>query len=323
MNGQGDPSGHRLRQSGLVGVDTLVAPFQRSIVAVGDELDDDILLAGQVIQRLPDLLLKILRHRNHGRVIAHGIDQVLYPNTVGLPFLVAHLADRLGAADLDAVHLAGNNDLLFHHLFTDLVIPDLDLNPSVERPPLFGGVAGDGLTVALPFIGDGFGGQAKGSLAIFGGGAGPLAGETGIVAVFGFQGTTEGLGIGVADKVKTHVEAAVHLFEHTPQKRQILLGNVRFTGAEMNRGNQVGQLDCLHILFRDQAFLGAVTLVLRENGGIKEPGGEGFVLWQVLFSRFAEACGLSGGRRSLYALGRRSFGADGGFYSGWREKKET
>ncbi len=67
----------------------------------------------------------------------------------------------------------------------------------------------------------------------------------------------------------------------------------------MDGGDQIRQFDRLHFLFGDQAFLGAVTLVLRKNGRIEEPRGEGRLLGQVIFGRFAAASSLSGSRDRL------------------------
>ncbi len=229
LDGEGNAPGHRLRQPQLVAVDALVAPFQRGVVGIGGELDDDILLAFQIDQRLSDLLQKFFRHGHHALFVMHGRNQVLDAGTMGMAFLVTQFADRLGAADLDAVHLPGDDHFLFDHLFADLVIPDLNLHPPVERPAGLGRIAGDRLAVTQPLIGDGFRGKPEGALAIFGGGARPFPGQAGIVAVFRLQGAAERLGIGVADKVKTHIGAIAHAFEHAAQKRHILLGNVRLT----------------------------------------------------------------------------------------------
>src|SRR6185369_16085751 len=131
---EGYAPGHRLRQPRLVAVDALVAPFQRAVVAEGDEPDDDIPLAAQIDKGLPDLLLEIFRHRYHGCVVVHGGDQVPDADAMGLAFLVAHLADRLGAADLDPAHLPRDDYFLFHHLIKGLVVPDFDFHPAVLRP---------------------------------------------------------------------------------------------------------------------------------------------------------------------------------------------
>ena len=238
-----------------------------------------------------------------------------------MAFLVTHFADRLGAADLDAVHLLGDDHFLFHHLFADLVIPDLDLHPPVERPALLGRIGGDRLAVAYPFIGDGFRSKTEGALAIFGGGARPFPGQAGIVTVFRFQGADELLGVGVADKVKTHVEVAAHLFEHAAQLRHIFLGNVRLTRAETDGGDQTRQFDRFHFLFSDLAFLRAVPLVLRKNGRIKEPGSECPVLRQVSFSRFAAGSSLPCSRARTRGRRRRSHRTDGGLRSGHGHKE--
>ncbi len=183
LNGQGNAPGHRLRQPHRVAVDALVPSDQRGIVGIGGELDDDILLAVKILQRLPDLLQECLRHAHHPFIVMQGRNQVSHPDAMGMAFLVTQLADGLGAADLDAIHLAVDDHLLLDRLFADLVIPDLHLHAPVARPSFLGRIAGDRLAVAYPFIGDGFRGKPQGPLEIFGDRARPLAGKADVVPV--------------------------------------------------------------------------------------------------------------------------------------------
>ena len=100
-----------------------------------------------------------------------GLNQVFNAGTMGIAIPVAQLADGFGAADLDAVYLMGDYDLLFDLLFTYFVIPDLHFHPPVELPSLLRGIVGHRLAVAKPLVGDGFGREIQRTLAVFGDGA--------------------------------------------------------------------------------------------------------------------------------------------------------
>ena len=104
LDGEGNAPGHRLGEPDGVAVDALVPPLQRGVVGIADELDHKVLLAAEIVQRLPDLLQKFLRHGQHAFVVMKGGSQVLDARAMGVAFLVAQFADGLGAADLDAVH---------------------------------------------------------------------------------------------------------------------------------------------------------------------------------------------------------------------------
>ena len=207
-------------------------------------------------------------------VVMQGSDQVSYPGAMGVAFLVAQFADGLGAADLDAVDLAGDDHFLLDRLLADFVVPDLHLHPPVAGPPLLGRVAGDRLAVAHPFVGDGLGRKPQRALEIFGDGARPLPRQPDVVAVPRYQVAPERQGVGVADEVETHVVAAAHAVEHAAKQLEIVFGDLRLSQGEEDRRDQVVELDRFHHLLDDLALFGAVPLVLGENGGVLGPEGE-------------------------------------------------
>ncbi len=239
----------------------------------------------------------------------HGCHEVLQPHPVREPLLVAHLADRFGAADLDAVHRGGNDDLLLHHLLADLVVPDLHLDATVLRPPLFGQVGGDRAGVAEPLVGDRLGGEPQGALAVLGSGPGALAGEPGVVGEFSLEGGAQPLAVRVPNEVEPDVLAPAHLLQHAAQKVEVFPGDLGVAGAEVDRRDEVRHLDRLHVLLGDLALLGAVPLVLAEDGGVEEPRRVAHVLRKVPLGRLAGAGRLanagSGTRRGGGGRNRR------------------
>ncbi len=287
LDSEGNPPGHGLRQSQLVAVDALVPLVQGGVVGIGGKLDDDMLLAVEIVQSLPDQLQEFLRDLHHPLVVMEGGDEVPHPGPMGVPFLVAQLADGLGAADLDAIHVVADDHFLLGRLFTDLVVPDLHLHAPVAGAACLGRVAGGRLAVAHPFVGDRLGGKPQGALEIFGDGSRPLPGKPDVVAVAGHQVAPQRQVVGMADKVEAHVPAIAHALEHPAQQFQVVLGNLRLAQGEEDGRDQVVELDRFHDLLDHLHLFRAVPLVLGEEGGILGPQGKALVGSQVHFDGLA------------------------------------
>ena len=217
------------------------------------------------------MMQKFFRHIQHTFVVMKGWNQVLNACAMGVAVLVAQLTDGFSTADLDTVHLAMDDHFLLDLLFADFVVPDLHFHASVKQPPLLGGIVGHRLAVAKPFVGDGFGGKSQRALAEFGDGARPFTRQYDVIPVQLYQVTPERQGIGMTDKVEPHIGAIAHTVEHIAKKLKVVLGNFRFTQAEMDGRNQVVELDGFYILFNHFAHLRAIPLILFEYGLVMDP----------------------------------------------------
>ncbi len=75
----------------------------------------------------------------------------------------------------------------------------------------------------------------------------------------------------MTNKVESHIGAIAHAVEHIAKKLKVVLGNFRFTQAEMDGRNQVIELDRFYILFDNLAHLRAIPLILFEYGRVMNP----------------------------------------------------
>ena len=142
-------------------------------------------------------------------------DQVLHARAPRLTFAVAELADRLRAADLDALDLVGDDDVLDLGLGLALVVPDLDLDAPVQRPAL----------VAWSFGAIGWVSPAHSKEIASGGSASAFWMNSAtsparsrerpcVVAVDPGEPLRQRLVVGVADEVQPHVLEVAHPVEH-------------------------------------------------------------------------------------------------------------
>ena len=123
---------------------------------------------------LSDLPQKFFRHTQLSFVVMKRRNQVLNTCAMGVAVLVTQFADGFGPADLDTIHLSGNDHFLLDLLFGNLVVPDLHFHAPVELPSFFGGIVGLRPAVTKPFVGNGFGGKIQLTLAVFCDGARPF-----------------------------------------------------------------------------------------------------------------------------------------------------
>ena len=81
-----------------------------------------------------------------------GGTRFLHARAPRVTFLEAHLADRLDAADFDALEIFLYEHFLLGDASLHFVVPHLDLDAPIQRPPLSRGVRCDRPRVASPFV---------------------------------------------------------------------------------------------------------------------------------------------------------------------------
>ena len=239
--------GARPGQAEVTAVNTFLAPAERGIVGKTDKLHGHILLAGQIRQRLADLLVE-LRRNAHGLVVdMQRGDQVADARALRMAFLVAQLAHRLHPADLDAVGLPGNDHFLLDQLLAHLVVPHLDFDAPVLRAPRFAGIARHRSRLAQAFIGNRFRRQTQPLLEIFRHRPGALARQRLVVTVGLADRALQGQVVGMPDEVQTDIGAVLHAPQDVAQPRKIVLRYACLAGAETNRRHDILELDGLHV----------------------------------------------------------------------------
>jgi hypothetical protein len=311
LDGQRHPQRPRLRQRELVSVDALVTLGQRRIVGVADEADGDVRLVRQVRQRLTDLLDELLGDRRRLVLVAQRHDEVLDARAAPLAFLVAQLADGLHPADLDALDVVGDDDLLVLGVAAHLVIPDLDLDATILGAALFGFVRSHRLRVAGPLVGDSLGRQAERLLEVLGDLAGALAREALVVPEDFRQRARQLLRVGVPDEMELDVLAVAHAFEDLGQGVDVALRDLRDARFEVDRRHDVLQLDRLELFDRNLLDGQLVAALAVEDGGVLRPAPEGLVGGQMALDRLA-------GRRRVDRIG----GHDGAVQQGADDHRE-
>ena len=218
LNSECNAPGNRFGETGGVAVDAFVPSLQRYVIRVSGEFDDQVFFAAKMGHCPHDLQQKLFRHTKHTFVVMKGRNQVLNACTMGVAIFVAQLTHGFGSADLDTINFPGNDRFFLHLIFDDLVIPYLHFHAPVEPPSFLGAVVGIRLTVAKPFIGDGFRGKIQRVLTIFGYGASPFTGQPHIVTVLLDQIPPKRQGIGVAHKVESNIGAVTHAVKHVTQQ---------------------------------------------------------------------------------------------------------
>ena len=255
-----------------------VAAGQRHVVGVADEADPHVLLVAQVVERLPDLPGELLGQSGGLVLVAQRRDQVPDARAARVALLIAHLADRLDAADLDPLDVLGDEHLLLAQAFLRLVVPDLDLDAPVQGPAIRGRVAGDRPRVAGPFERDRLGRQPERDLEELRHLAGALAREARVVAIDAREPVGERLRVGVTDEVQTHVPAVAHAVEDLAEPLDVAARDVRDAGLEADRRHDVRELDGLELLARDLLRLEPVAGLALEQRGIARPSAERLIV---------------------------------------------
>ena len=215
-------------------------------------------------------------------------DEILDTCTFRMTFHIAQLANRLHAADLDALDLLRHEEFLERDLFGDLVVPDLDLDAAVQRAACLGLVARNRVGIAGPFIRDSLGRQRQRGLEVLGHLAGALARQPGVVAVDFDEPRRQRSAVGMADEVQAHVEAVLHAFENLGQRldRRVRdVGNARF---EADRRYEVGELDRFDLVLERLAQLDAIALDRVDAIGVLDPLRDAAVERQVTLGRLAD-----------------------------------
>ena len=243
LDGERHPPGGGLRQRIMGTVDALGRAGERHIVGEADELDHHVLLVGQVLQRARYLQRELRGHVDGARLVAQRRHQVQHPGALLVALHVAQLADRLDAADLHPLELIGHHPLLERHRILELVVPDLHLDPAVERPAGRGGVRGDRLRVPRPLVDDGIRCQAERALEVLGHLAGPGLGQARVVAIDLLKPRRERSVVRMAHQVQAHVVTVTHLVEHGAQLGDGVGRDVRHSGLEVDGLDHVGELD--------------------------------------------------------------------------------
>ncbi len=270
-----------LRQRQVVSVDALVAAGQRRVVGVADETDRHVLFVPQVVERLHDLFGEVF---GDGRGLVHvpqGHDEVLDARPPRVAFLVVQLADGLRPADFDALDVVGDDDLLVLEIAPDFVVPDLDLDATIERPALFGQVRGDRLRLAGPLVGDGFGRKAERILEVLGHLAGTFPGEARVVPEDAHQGVGQRLRVRVPDEVDADVLTVPHPLEDLGELVDVLGRNIRHAGFETDRRYDVLELDGLELFSGDLLHLQPVAALAVEQSRVLRPPRERLVAGEM------------------------------------------
>ena len=285
LDGERDAVSARSRQGEVVSVDALVATRQRHVVGVPDETDRQVAPVAEIVERLPDLGRECLGYGGRLVVMAQRHDEVAYARPAGVPLQVAHLADRLHAADLDAPDVLGDDDLLVAHRGADLVVPDLDFHAAVEGPSLVACIRRDRLRVACPLVRDGFRRQVEHRLEILRDLACALAREARVVLEHARERRRQRLRVGMADEVHAQVPAVAHAVEDRAEGGDVFGRDLGHAGLEPDRRDDVPQLDGLELLAFDLADFQPVAALLVEHGGILCPARERLVVGEVAFRR--------------------------------------
>ncbi len=269
-------------------VNALVAAGQRRVVGVADEPDRHVLLVPQVVERLPDLFDEVFGNGSGLVLVPQWHDEVPDARPPRMAFPVSQLADGLHPADLDALDVIGDDDFFVPEGVPDLVVPDLHLDATVERPALFGQVRGNRLRVAGPLVGDGFGRQPERRLEVLGHLAGTLPGEARIVPEDAHQRVGERLRVRVPDEVDADVSAVPHALEDPGELVDVVGRNLRHTRFEPDRRNDILQLDGLEFLADDLPDLQPIAPLAVEQIRVLRPLPECLVAGQMPLDRLAQ-----------------------------------
>jgi hypothetical protein len=168
-----------------------------------------------------------------------------------------------------------------------LVVPDFDLHTSVQGSSLGRGIRCDRLGGAGPFEGDGLRRQRQRRLDELGHLSGAFPGEPGVVAVDPGQRVRQRLVVGVAHQVQSHVLEVPHAPENALELQDRARGNVRDSGLEPDRRNDVPELDRLHGVGKHLALLQPVPGCPVEQLRIVDPLPERHVARQMLLDGLA------------------------------------
>ena len=157
------------------------------------------------VQSFPDLPREGFRDPERLLVDSQRGDQVLDPRPTLKAVAVAQHADGLDPADLDPLELLRDHDLLDGGRRRAPVVPDLDLDATVQGSARLGLVRGEGSGVSGPLERDRLGRQLECRLDELGDLAGALPGKPPVVAVDPREVLRERLRVGVSDEVRTQV----------------------------------------------------------------------------------------------------------------------
>ena len=164
-------------------IDALRPPGQRQIVCKPGEPDDDILLVPQIMKRLSNLLDELRGHIDSLLAVMQRSDKIPHFRSPRMTFDIAQFADRFHSANFYAFDLVRHQELLQCNAVFDLVVPDLNLDPSIERHPRLGGIRSDRFAVTGPFVGYCFRRQRKGRLNVLCHLTGAFPGQSSVVTV--------------------------------------------------------------------------------------------------------------------------------------------
>ena len=269
-------------------VDARVAPGQRRVVGVADELDGHVLLVAQVVQDSQQLLPVLRRHRQTVLFVVERRNQVLHPRALRVARLVADPAHLLDAADLDAFDVLLHRHLLGDQLLVNLVVPDLDFHAAVPGTPRLRRVGGDGRTLAHAFVGDRLGRERERLLEELRRHAGALARQAGVVSKLPLELAHELHVVGVAHEVQANVFAALHVGEDLAHLLDIVVRDVDLARCKVDRWQQVLHLDRPHRLVQHLLFLGALLDQRRQAALVLRPWRQRCIGRDLLFDSLSE-----------------------------------
>jgi hypothetical protein len=276
-----------LRQRQLVSVDALVALGQRPIVGVADEPDRHTLFVPEVREGLLDLPGEFLGDGGGLVLVPQRYDDVLDTCTARLTLFVTQLTEGLHSANLDALDVVGDDDLLVLECTLDFVVPDLHLDATILRSALFVRVRGHRLRVADPLVGDPLRRQREHLLEVLGDLSGPLARQARVVPEDARQRARERLRIRVSDEMEAHVLAVPHALEDRVELVDVARRNLRDARFEVDRRDDVLQLDGLELLDGDLLDRQLVAVLAVEPGRILRPAPVRLVAGKMALDRLA------------------------------------
>ena len=278
----------RLRERDEIAVNALIAPRQRHLVRVADELDHDVRLVPQVVQCLLDLLDELRRDLHVLLVVVQWRNDIAHACPPRRAFLEAQLAERLHPADLDLLDLLSHEHFLVRCARFRLVVPDFHLHAAIECPALGGVVRCNGVRIAGPLVREGLRLQLQCPLEEFRHLARALARQSGVVPEGSGERRGQPLVVGMADQVQAHIAAIAQALESLAQRLHVIVGNLRHSGFEMNGRNDVLELHGLEALGQHLPRLEPVARLGPDLLGVPRPWRERLFHGQLPLDRAAE-----------------------------------
>jgi len=275
-----------LRQCQVIAIDALVTLGERHVVRVADQLDHDVLLVLQILERLLDVRDERLRYfRRLG--VQQRLHQIADARAMRLPFLEAHLTNGLHAADLDALDVLPDQHFLIRERSLRLVVPHLHLDATVQRASFRCRVGRDRLLRAGPLVRNRLGRQRQTRLQELGNFARTLARQAFVVAVGARERVGQPLIIRVADEMQPHVASVAQIIERLAHQLDVVLRNIGDARREANRRQDIRELHGRQAFRMHRTHLDAIARILLQQARIVCPRTQRLIRRQIALDRLA------------------------------------